>query len=61
VLKVCSDILNATDQGLVTLLGLFDLCAAFDTVDHAILIESLHTGVGVGLWEVLHCPGLPPI
>jgi len=48
VLKVCSDILNATNQGLVTLLGLFDTSAAFDTVDHALLKESLHSGVGVG-------------
>jgi len=37
VLKVLLDILDAADRGLVTLLGLFDLSAAFDTVDQSYL------------------------
>jgi len=32
--KVLSDIFTAVDQQLVTLLGLLDLIAAFDCVDH---------------------------
>ena len=48
ILKVCSDILSAADQGHVALLGLFDLSAAFDTADHAILLQCLHIGVGLG-------------
>jgi len=35
-LKVLSDILAAADQSKVTLLGLLDMLAAFDTVEHAI-------------------------
>ena len=41
VLKVISDILGAADQGYVALLGLLDMSAAFDTVDHDILLERL--------------------
>jgi len=40
-LKVFSDILAAANQGKVTLLGLLDMSAAFDTVDHTILLERL--------------------
>ena len=39
MLKVLSDAFVAADSGQATLLGLLDLTAAFDTVDHAILIE----------------------
>jgi len=34
VIKVMSDILTAADQRRVTLVGLLDMSAAFDTVDH---------------------------
>ena len=33
VLKVVTDVLTAMDRGQITLLGMFDLSAAFDTVD----------------------------
>lgn len=41
VVKVLSDILDAVDIGKVTLLGLLDLSAAFDTVDHGILLRRV--------------------
>ena len=39
LLRVLSDIYAAADRREVTLLGLLDLSAAFDCVDHDILIE----------------------
>ena len=47
LLKVMSDILLAADQGHVTLLGLLDMSAAFDTVDHDILLFRLKTSFGM--------------
>ena len=41
VLKVVTDILAALDRGQISLLDMFDLSAAFDTVDHSILIRRL--------------------
>ena len=41
LLKIFSDILDAADSAQVTLLGLLDLSAAFDTVDHDILLTRL--------------------
>jgi hypothetical protein len=46
-IKVMSDIYRAADAGLVTLLGLLDLSAAFDTVDHVILLARLQHRYGV--------------
>ena len=37
----------AADRGLVTLLGLIDLSAAFDTVDYDILIDRLYHAFGI--------------
>ena len=39
MLKVLSDAYVAADAGNVTLLSLLDLSAAFDAVDHQILVE----------------------
>ena len=47
VLKVISDILGAADQGYVALLGLLDMSAAFDLVDHDILLERLAISFGM--------------
>ena len=47
VLKVVSDVLTAMDRGQITLLGIFNLSAAFDTVDHAILLKRLDVSFGI--------------
>jgi hypothetical protein len=47
-LKVASDVFNAADTGRVTILALLDLSAAFDTVDHDILVRRLETTYGIG-------------
>ena len=43
ILRVLSDILQAVDRGDFDALVLFDLSAAFDTVDHEILIQRLQS------------------
>jgi len=48
LMKVVSDILNAADVRKVTLLGLLDLSAAFDIVDHIILLRRLEESFGLG-------------
>ena len=47
-LKVASDIFDSADAGQVTLLALLDLSAAFDTVDHHILLQRLYYTYGIG-------------
>jgi len=47
MLKVLSDAYSAADAGDVTLFSLLDLSAAFDSVDHQILIERLQCTFGV--------------
>jgi len=45
--KVLSDILMALDSGDLALLSLLDLSAAFDTVDHNILLRRLQQSFGL--------------
>ena len=47
LLRVISDVLAAANVGLVSRIGLLDLSAASDTVDHDILIHRLQTSYGV--------------
>ena len=53
LLKVTSDALMAADQGKLTLLGLLDLSAAFDCVDHDILLDRLILSFGIA--STVHC------
>ena len=57
VLKVISDIIDAADTQKVTLLGLLDMSAAFDTVDHK-LLQCLSACHSVSKGRLL--PGLVP-
>jgi len=48
MLKVLSDVFLAADSQRVTLLALLDLSAAFDCVDHDILLQRLQSNFGLG-------------
>ena len=48
LLKVKNDILMNMDMGHVTLIVLLDLSAAFNTVDHEILIHRLQSLLSLG-------------
>ena len=47
LLKVISDIIDTADCQKVTLMGLLDISATFDTVDHKILLHHLEVSLGV--------------
>ena len=47
LLRVSNDILMHADSGECSVLLLLDLSAAFDTIDHSILIDRLEKWVGV--------------
>jgi len=46
-MRVLSDVLEAADSQQVTLLGLLDLSAAFDCVDHQLLLMRLQRNFGL--------------
>ena len=43
LLRVFSDLLTASDSGSISFLTLLDLCAAFYTIDHDILLTHLES------------------
>ena len=47
LLKIHNDILSSMDDGRVTALTLFDLSAAFNTIDHTIFLRRLGNWFGV--------------
>ena len=47
LLKVQSDILESLDNGCVTVLVMLDLSAAFDTIDHGILLHRFENLIGI--------------
>ncbi len=51
LIKIINDIRFNSDSGKISVLVLLDLSAAFDTVDHNILLERLENWVGLSGWH----------
>ena len=47
LLKVYNDVMINIDRGNGTLLVLYDLSAAFDTIDHQIIFHTLEHSLGI--------------
>ena len=47
LLKVQNDILRTVDHGVVAVLVLLDLSAAFDTIAHSILLDRMRHQLGI--------------
>ena len=52
MLRVMSDALTAADQRRVTLICLLNLLAAFDCIEHSLLLQRLRRTFGLS-WTVL--------
>jgi len=49
-MKVTGDILRILDSGDLATLALLDLSAAFDTVDHEVMLHRLRVSYGLTAW-----------
>ncbi len=47
LIRVTNDLLISADKGACSILLLLDITAAFDTIFHAVLLERLHTWLGI--------------
>ncbi len=47
LIRVTNDLLLSSDRGCISLLELLDLSAAFDTIDHNILLNRIQNFVGI--------------
>ncbi|TKS65251.1 RNA-directed DNA polymerase from mobile element jockey [Collichthys lucidus] len=54
LLKVTNDILLSADSGHLTILILLDLTAAFDTINHTILLSCLESSLGITGTATIH-------